>query len=116
MDGGITLQHVVTVGTFLTVVGGFAFGLWKYFEGKIERTRSDAALATKAVEIKADATASELAAYRTHVAETYTTKAGMAEQTAQIMKAIDGVSGKLDHLNGRIDGLMKPATTRTRGS
>ena len=55
----------------------------------------------------------ELADHKLHVAENYVTKVGMAEQTAQIMKAIDGVSGKLDHLTGRIDGLMKPST-RTR--
>lgn len=114
MDGAITLQAIVTVGGFLVALVGMGFGFWKYFEGKIDRSRSDAALATKALEIKVDATTHELAAVRLHVAETYVTKAGMSEQTAQIMAAINGVSGKLDHLNGRIDGLMKPATTRTR--
>jgi hypothetical protein len=56
----------------------------------------------------------ELSAHRLEVAQNYVTKAGLTEQTAQLMKAIDGVSGKIDHLNGRIDGLMKPATARAR--
>lgn len=115
MDAAITLQGVVTVGGFLLALFGAGFGLWKYFEGKIERTRSDAALATKALEIKADSTVQELAAHKLHVAETYTTKAGMAEQTAQIMKAINGVSGKLDHLTGRIDALYRPTARRSGG-
>jgi hypothetical protein len=113
MDSSITLEHVVTVGGFLIALIGMGFGFWKYFEGKIERTRSDANLAVGAVKMKVDENAKELATYQRHVAESYVTKAGMQEQTMQILKAIDGMSGKLDHLNGRIDGLMKPASTRT---
>jgi hypothetical protein len=58
----------------------------------------------------------DLAALRLHTAETYVTKAGMSEQTAQIMKDIESVGAKVDHLNGRIDGLMQPKTTRSRTS
>jgi hypothetical protein len=32
------------------------------------------------------------------------------------MKAIESVGAKVDHLNGRIDGLMQPKTTRSRTS
>jgi hypothetical protein len=71
------------------VVFGVVSGVWWRVEGMIRKNTDD------------------LAAHRLHVAETYTTKAGMHEQTLQIMKAIDGVSGKLDHLNGRIDGMMQ---------
>lgn len=60
------------------------------------------------------ATTDALAAHKLEVAERYVTKAGLTEQTAQLMKAIDGVSGKLDHLNGRIDGLMQPKAAATR--
>lgn len=49
----------------------------------------------------------DLAAHKLHVAETYVTKAGMSEQTAQIMKAIDGVGTKIDRTNERLDGLMQ---------
>lgn len=53
----------------------------------------------------------DLASHKLHVAETYTTKAGMQEQTAQIMKALDGVSSKIDYTNGRLDTFtqLKPS-------
>jgi len=77
------------VAAFLTVLG-FVSGVWWRVEGMIRKNTDD------------------LAAHRLEVAQSYVTKAGLQEQTMQIMKAIDGVSGKLDHLNGRIDGLMQP--------
>lgn len=83
------------VAAFLTVLG-FVSAVWWRVEAMIRKNTDD------------------LAAHRLEVAQSYVTKAGMQEQTMQIMKAIDGVSGKLDHLNGRIDGLMQPKTTRSR--
>lgn len=50
----------------------------------------------------------DLAAHKLHVAETYVTKAGMSEQTAQIMKAIDSVGAKVDSTNVRLDGFLQP--------
>lgn len=112
MDGAIALQQIVTFGGFLLALFGAGFGLWKYFEGKIERAKSDAALAVGAVKVSLSETQRELSAHKLHVAETFVTKQGMSEQTAQIMAAINGVSGKLDHLGGRIDALYssKPAS------
>lgn len=84
------------VSAMLVVLGALS-GVWWRVEGMIRKNTDD------------------LAAYRTHVAESYVTKSGMAEQTAQIMSAINGVSGKLDHLTGRIDALYAPKPiTRTR--
>lgn len=50
----------------------------------------------------------ELLDHKLHVAETYVTKAGMSEQTAQIMKAIDNVGAKVDSTNVRLDGFLQP--------
>lgn len=83
------------VSAMLIVLGALS-GVWWRVEGMIRKNTDD------------------LAAYRTHVAEVYVTKAGMSEQTAQIMSAINGVSGKLDHLTGRIDALYAPAPKATR--
>ncbi|HWJ89114.1 MAG TPA: hypothetical protein VNS12_13685 [Pelagibacterium sp.] len=79
------------------VLLGAVSGVWWRVEGMIRRNTDD------------------LAAHRLHIAEVYVTKAGMTEQTAQIMAAINGVSGKLDHLTGRIDALYKPAARRSGG-
>lgn len=83
------------VAAAITVLGAVS-GIWWRVEGMI-RANTDA-----------------LAAYKLHVAETYTTKVSLAEQTAQIMKAIDSVSAKIDYTNGRLDSMMKPATSRSR--
>jgi hypothetical protein len=61
---------------------------------------------------------SDLAAHKLHTAETYVTKAGMQEQTAAIMKAIDSVGDKIDRTNERLDRVFEhqqPARPR-RGS
>ncbi|RWN51371.1 MAG: hypothetical protein EOS04_24165 [Mesorhizobium sp.] len=55
----------------------------------------------------------DLAAHKLHVAEHYVTKTGLAEQTTQIMKAIDGVADRLDGVNQRLDRVFEqPKTTR----
>jgi len=56
----------------------------------------------------------ELSEYKTHVAETYSTKAGMQEQTNAIIRAIEGVAGRLDALNERIDRLYDQPQGRRR--
>lgn len=45
----------------------------------------------------------ELAAHKLHVAETYVTKAGLQEQTSQIMHAIDGIGKRIDGISERLD-------------
>ncbi|OAM73053.1 hypothetical protein [Devosia elaeis] len=101
------------VAAFLVAGGAVAGGFWRIY-ALIETAKKDAVTRAEAAIALVGVTRDELAAHKLHVAETYTTKAGLAEQTAQIMKAIDGVSGKIDHLNGRIDGLMKPTASRAR--
>lgn len=82
------------------VVFGVVSGVWWRVEGMIRKNTDD------------------LAAHRLHVAETYVTKAGMTEQTNQLIKAIDAVSSKIDHMSGRIDGMItsKAPAPRSRTS
>ena len=47
--------------------------------------------------------ADDLSAHKLHVAETYTTKAGMQEQTSQIMRAIESVGSRIDGVHERLD-------------
>lgn len=103
MTSELWAQLVGGIGFFI-IVSGTLWGIWWRIEGKVE-----------GAEDKAGAVGAELAAYRTHVAETYVTKAGLSEQTSQIMKAIDSVGAKIDRTNERLDNLMqpKPRTTRT---
>jgi hypothetical protein len=58
----------------------------------------------------------DLASHRLYVAEHYVTKAGLAEQTTQIMKAIDGVADRLDGVNQRLDRVFEQPKPVRRGS
>lgn len=82
------------------VVFGVVSGVWWRVEGMIRKNTDD------------------LAAHRLHVSEKYVTKEGLTEQTNQLIKAIDGVSSKIDHMSGRIDGMfVKPPTpSRSRNA
>ncbi len=50
---------------------------------------------------------SEIADHKLDTAKTYVTKAGMQEQTAAIMKAIDSVGDKIDRTNERLDRVFE---------
>lgn len=93
-DGACSMTgaELMAVIGFMLMVFGAIGGFWYRLHGGIERNKED------------------LAAHKLHVAETYVTKAGMSEQTAQIMKAIDGVGAKIDRTNDRLDGMMQPKT------
>ena len=92
MTGG---EIMAVVGFFLTVAGAAA-AVWWRIEGKV-----------KVAEDKADKVNDALAAHKLHVAETYTTKAGLAEQTSQIMRAIEGVIARIDGLSDRFDRIVE---------
>ena len=113
MDSGITLEHVATVGGFLVAFAGLCFAVWKFVGNRIDKVAEASTIANGAVRIELDRTKEDLADHKLHVAQTYTTKAGMAEQTAQIMKALDGVSNKIDYTNQRLDAWTSPRATRT---
>lgn len=96
---GAELMYVV--GFFITVFGSI-FGVWRYLDGKLTANRKDT-----------EKVAQDLAAHRLHIAETYVTKAGMHEQTSQIMKAIEGVGSRIDGLGERLDRLYENQPRRT---
>ncbi|TIL94665.1 MAG: hypothetical protein E5Y73_11190 [Mesorhizobium sp.] len=58
----------------------------------------------------------DLAAHKLYVAENYVTKTGLAEQTTQIMKAIDGVADRLDGVNQRLDRVFEQPKTARRAT
>jgi hypothetical protein len=57
----------------------------------------------------------ELAAHKLHAAEVFATKAGMQEQTAQLLRAIEGVGNRIDGLHERLDRAFetRPAARRS---
>ncbi|MDW9500279.1 hypothetical protein CN198_19020 [Sinorhizobium meliloti] len=86
-------EIMYAVGFFVGLFGAI-FGVWKYVDGKIGAVRD------------------ELAAHKLHVAESYVTKAGMQEQTAQIMRAIEGVGSRIDAISERLDRVFEQRSSR----
>jgi len=93
---------IALVGVVILALGSVA-GLWRFLESKIEKATAVARVA----EADAQTVRLELAAHRLHVAETYVTKAGMTEQTQQIMGAIKAVDAGVGRLNERIDRMIE---------
>ncbi len=96
MNVSLTWENLWMVAGGIVTIIVTAFAVWKFFRAEVEK-----------VETKVAATSKELADYKTHVAETYISKAGHRETTDQILRAIEG-------LGGRIDSLF--TARRTRGS
>lgn len=83
-----------------------AFAIWWRIEGRIKEARQDAGKQADAASSQAIHTASQLAEYKTHVAETYVSKEGHKQSTDQIMTAIVSVKTAVEGTNQRIDRLF----------
>jgi len=105
-DYRMTGAEIMAVVGFIVMLMGFLFGLWKYVESQIAKADAATALASL--------TRQELSDYKLRAAETFATKAGMQEQTSQIMRAIESVAHRIDGLTERIDNLMQPKSVRSR--
>jgi hypothetical protein len=90
---------------FFIMLSGAGWRVWARVEGKV-----------KVAEDKAEKVAADLAAHKLHAAETFVTKAGMQEQTAQIMRAIEGVGNRIDSVHERLDRAFERTTSRTTRS
>lgn len=57
----------------------------------------------------------ELSDHKLHTAEVYATKAGMQEQTAQLLRAIESIGSRIDSMSERLDRVFeaKPAARRS---
>ena len=108
-------EIVMTAGFFLTLLS-FAFGVWKYVSSEMKALRLEAAAKTDAAAALAAMARSELAEYKTHIAEVYATKDGMQRQTDSLLRAIESVGNRIDGLNERLDRVFEASPSRTTRS
>ncbi|QXC49519.1 hypothetical protein KHC17_16780 [Agrobacterium salinitolerans] len=99
----MTGAEIMAVVGFFVMLFGFFFGLWKYIDAKIGVAKAEASSAASAAGAMASLAREELARHKTHVAETYATKAGMQEQTTQLLRAIEGIGNRIESMNERLD-------------
>lgn len=109
----MTGPEIMAVVGFFVMLSGALWGIWWKIDGKVEKAKTEASSVATAANALASLTRQELADHRLHTAETYVTKAGMQEQTSQIMRAIEGVGNRIDGLGERLDRLYE-APTRGR--
>lgn len=111
----MTGAEIMAAAGFILLLFAQAFAVWRYVEGKITAVRTEAASKIDAAAALATMARSELAAHKLHAAETFATKAGMQEQTTQMLRAIEGVASRIDGLNERLDNiiLQRPAARRS---
>ncbi|MCD1264090.1 hypothetical protein B5M44_04020 [Shinella sumterensis] len=111
----MTGSEIMAVVGFFVMLSGTLWGIWWRIEGKVEKAKTEAAGVAASANALALLTRQELADHKLHTAETYVTKAGMQEQTAQIMRAIEGVGNRIDGLGERLDRLYeaRPGTRRS---
>ncbi|WP_105403426.1 hypothetical protein [Neorhizobium sp. T7_12] len=103
----MTGQELMYVVGFFVMLSGALWGIWWRVEGKVEKAKTEASLLASAANALASLTRQELAEHKLHTAETYVTKAGMQEQTTQIMRAIEGVGNRIDGVHERLDRLYE---------
>lgn len=84
---------------------GLVLTIWWKVENKINDAKA-----------KGDSVERDLAAYKLHVSETYSTKSGMKEIKDEILGAVSGIRDDVRHLATRIDSMheaqVKPRPTR----
>lgn len=92
----MTPEEIMKAVMFFIAVAGAGWGIWWKVEGRV-----------KEVDRKADKAIADLAAHKLHAAETFATKTSQAEQTAQLLRAIEGVGNRIDGVHERLDRLYE---------
>jgi len=104
----------MAVVAFFVAMFGSIFGVWKYLDSKLVALRAEAQALASTATAMASLAREELAAHRLHVAETFATKAGLQEQTGQLLRAIEGVGNRIDGMNERLDRAFESQAPRRR--
>ncbi|MNL34932.1 hypothetical protein D3C87_1569300 [compost metagenome] len=96
----------------MVMLAGAGWRVWARVESKVKVAEDKA----EKVQERSDKVAADLAAYKTHAAETFATKAGLQEQTAQLLRAIEGIGNRIDGVHERLDRAFEQRSTGRRAS
>lgn len=103
MTGAITWELVALVGAAISI----AFGVWWRIESRVKEAKTEATMKADAAGTKADLVGSQLAEYKTHVAETYVTKQGMRELRDEVSAGFKDIKDSLGGMNERLDRVIE---------
>lgn len=108
----MTGAEIMAVVGFMVMLAGAGWRVWARVEAKVKVAEDRA----DRIGERSDKVAADLAAFRVHSAETFATKAGLQEQTAQLLRAIEGVGNRIDGVHERLDRVFEQRTSRTTRS
>lgn len=109
----MTPEEIMKAVLFFLTVAGAGWGIWWKIDSRVKEGEKATEGRVRVAEEKADKASADLAAHKLHAAETFATKAGMQEQTAQLLRAIEGVGNRIDGLHERLDRAFERTTTRS---
>ncbi|MEI5680454.1 hypothetical protein G6N74_28510 [Mesorhizobium sp. CGMCC 1.15528] len=104
---------MAAIGFFL-LVSGALWGIWWRIEGKVDAAKKAATDTASSASALASLAREELADHRLMCAQTYITKEGLRDVKDEIMDALHGVKGSIDHLGGRIDSMYSGTPARPK--
>ncbi len=102
--GGFSITSEL-VGFVLLVLFAVA-GAWWRVETAISKAKEEAKAAASAAATLATLVQTQLAEFRTHVAENYISKAGFRETMESVSETLKTINSNLTHLNERIDRVI----------
>ncbi|SDN84372.1 hypothetical protein [Ensifer sp. YR511] len=105
----MTGAEIMGVVGFMLMLAGAGWRVWARVEAKVKVAEDKA----DKVQDRSDKVAADLAAFRIHSAETFATKAGLQEQTAQLLRAIEGIGNRIDGVHERLDRAFEQRSART---
>jgi hypothetical protein len=97
---------------FVLIVLDAAAGAWWRIEARV--TQSESRALTKADAAMALASMTQAQLSELHTAETHVTKAGMQEQTTQILRSIEGLGSRLDGVHERLGRVFEERSPARR--
>ncbi|MBD9636071.1 hypothetical protein IB277_07160 [Ensifer sp. ENS07] len=104
--------EIMAVVGFMLMLAGAGWRVWARVEAKVKVAEDKA----ERVQERSDKVAADLASFRIHSAETFATKAGLQEQTAQLLRAIEGIGNRIDGVHERLDRAFEQRTAGRRAS
>ncbi len=112
----MTGSEIMAVVGFFVMLFGTLSGVWWRIEGRVEKAKVEASTLAASANALAMLARQELAEHKLHVSETYVTKAGMQEQTAQILRSIESVGNRIDGLHERLDRMYENQPRQSRAA
>lgn len=115
----MTAQEIMYAVLFFASITGALWAVWWRIEGKVDRAKAEAVQRADEAQRHVDGVSRDLAAYKLHVSETYSTKSGLREIKEEILGAVSGIRDDVRHLGTRIDAMheaqAKPRPRRAAG-